>query len=401
MKKLTALLLILALLALPAYAEDAPAEPLFTSVTVHLRLESEAAVLKEQTLVFELLDGSNNASLGEKTIKINGDTLPYIDLSFTTPAYEIGKAFFLHMKQGEAELGFDGARGAYFTLQTYSAPTADGSRLDYCTDFYMTLTPAAGRIVNLKLDGESRPDLALYAYPEGILIPAEALGALGIASVPLSDGGLTLSKGDVSLLLYPGQLCAYKNGEAFNLALAPQSVDGAVCVPVADTASVFGCEVEYGDDGCTLSLSLGYASVGQNAAERLVNGRGLVSDTNYLIWVSKGEYTVRVFKGQSGGWHQINSFPCAIGAPATPTVEGTFKYYQYQSRWEYPTYYVGPIMRFYGGYAIHSTLLRYNGANADARVGVRISHGCVRVRPANIKWLVDTIPLQTTIYVTA
>ena len=166
-------------------------------------------------------------------------------------------------------------------------------------------------------------------------------------------------------------------------------------------ASVFGCGIDYSDDGCTLSLSLGYASAGQNAAEKLMNGKGITSDTNYLIWVSKGEYTVRVFKGQRGGWHQINSFPCAIGAPATPTVEGVFKYYQYQSRWEYPTYYVGPIMRFYGGYAIHSTLLRYSGANADARVGVRISHGCVRVRPENIKWLTDTIPLQTTIYVTA
>ena len=135
--------------------------------------------------------------------------------------------------------------------------------------------------------------------------------------------------------------------------------------------------------------------------ERFINSTGIASDTDYLVWVSKSEYMVRVFLGKAGDWRMINSFDCAIGAPSTPTVEGTYKYYQYQDRWYYDYYYCGPVMRFYRGYAIHSTLLRYNGGDYDRRTGERVSHGCVRVIPENINWLVSTVPLQTTIYVTA
>ncbi|MGN1097386.1 MAG: L,D-transpeptidase, partial [Clostridia bacterium] len=135
--------------------------------------------------------------------------------------------------------------------------------------------------------------------------------------------------------------------------------------------------------------------------EKLINSRGISSDTEYLVWVSKSEYTVRVYRGSEGNWKKINSFLCAIGAPSSPTCEGVYKYYQRQSRWEYPNYYCGPIMRFNGGFAIHSTLLRYNGTDYDGRVGARISHGCVRVRPENINWLAETVPLYSTIYITA
>ena len=417
MKKITALILAISLFSMPVYAdtdtqvrsaEDAAAvetlahEPTFSSVTVHLQLGSAASRLKAQTLVFDLRDGETNDLLDSKTLDIASGMPLFADLSFDIPEYAIGKTFFLHMSQGEAELSFNGGTGAYFAMQTYSTPTPDGASLEYCTDFYMTLCPAEEKAVNLILDGEPRPDLALYTYPEGILISAAALEVLGIESSPLSDGGLTLHKGDVSLLLYPDQLCAYKNSaDAFNLTLAPQLIDGGLYAPVADVASHFGCPIEYSDDGATLNLSIGYATEGQTADEKLINSRNVSSDTDYLIWVSKSEYTVRVYYGKNGSWRRINSFACAIGAPSSPTVEGTFKYHQYQPRWDFDTYYVGPVMRFYRGYAIHSTLLRYNGADADARTGMKISHGCVRVRPENMRWLVDNIPLNTTVYVTA
>ena len=57
-------------------------------------------------------------------------------------------------------------------------------------------------------------------------------------------------------------------------------------------------------------------------------------------------------------------------------------------------------MRFYRGYALHSTLLRYDGSDADARLGKKISHGCVRLAPESINWMVDNVPLYTKIYVT-
>ncbi|MCH5187279.1 MAG: L,D-transpeptidase family protein [Oscillospiraceae bacterium] len=388
----------------PAREEAAlPAqEPTFNSVTVHLQLDSTAHPLKAQTLVFDLRDGETNDLLDSKALNITSGMPQFADLNFAAGNYAIGKSFFLHMSQGEAELSFNGNSGAYFAIQTYSTPTPDGASLKYCTDFYMTLSPERDKIVNLRLDGKPRTDLALYTYPEGILISAAALEALGIESSFLEGGGLNLHKSEVSLLLYPDQLYAYKNSaDIFNLSLAPQFIDGGLYVPVADVASYFGCPIDYSDNGTALNLSLGYATVGQTADEKLINSKNVSSDTDYLIWVSKSEFTVRVYQGTNGSWKRINSFACAIGAPSSPTIEGTFKYYQYQPRWEYAAYYVGPVMRFYRGYAIHSTLLRYNGTDYDGRTGVKISHGCVRVRPENINWLVDTIPLNTTVYVTA
>lgn len=136
------------------------------------------------------------------------------------------------------------------------------------------------------------------------------------------------------------------------------------------------------------------------SAEDVVNGNRIWSDTDYLVWVSKSNFTVSVFLRDNGAWRCIKYFPCSIGAPNTPTVTGQFRYYQYQTRWQYSGYYVGPIMRFYGGYAIHSTLLNNNGTDRDGRTGKMISHGCVRVRPENMNWLTYYVPLGTKIYVT-
>jgi len=138
----------------------------------------------------------------------------------------------------------------------------------------------------------------------------------------------------------------------------------------------------------------------ESFAEKHVNDKKIWSDTPYLIWVSKANFKVSVFLRENGQWNCIKTIGCSIGAPGTPTVTGQFKYYQYQKKWDYGSYYVGPIMRFYGGYAIHSTLVYNNGTDRDGRIGKMISHGCVRVRPVDINWLTSYVPLGTKIYIT-
>ena len=136
------------------------------------------------------------------------------------------------------------------------------------------------------------------------------------------------------------------------------------------------------------------------AKEAHVNDLGVWSNTPYLVWVSKANFTVNVFLRDNGRWNLIKEFPCSIGAPSTPTITGQYVYHQYQDRWQYNGYYVGPIMRFYRGYALHSTLVNNNGTDRDGRVGKQISHGCVRLRPDDINWMVSYIPLDTKIYIT-
>lgn len=131
-----------------------------------------------------------------------------------------------------------------------------------------------------------------------------------------------------------------------------------------------------------------------------VNSAELSSETDYLVWVSKSEFKVRVYLGSKGNWEPVKTFTCAIGKPSTPTCEGTYKYYQAQTMWDYGSYYVGPIMRFNGGYAIHSTLIYKNGTPKDNRVGMKLSLGCVRLQPPDINWMATYVPLRTTIHIT-
>ncbi len=184
---------------------------------------------------------------------------------------------------------------------------------------------------------------------------------------------------------------------------------GVIYVPIEDLAHAFGSGItyEYPDDVHANVFMTAAATVSrihtirkQSERANYVNEKGIGSQTNYLIWVSKSDYTVRVYEGQVKNWRLINSFPCAIGASSSPTCTGQFRYYSKETIWRYSNFYVAPIMRFNGGYAIHSTLLRYDGTDYDARTGVGISHGCVRVYPTNMQWLYNTIPLYTRIYIT-
>ena len=175
-------------------------------------------------------------------------------------------------------------------------------------------------------------------------------------------------------------------------------MDDVIFIPLRFAVTALGCGVSANENGAALdvriTLPYGYAAVS------FINSTGVSSRTNYLIWISKKDYTVTVFEGSTNNWSYVKSFKCSIGAPSSPTITGQYEYFSRESRWSYPTYYVGPIMRFYRGYAIHSTLLRYNGGVADGRLGMQISHGCVRVAPENINWLVNTVPLYSKIYIT-
>ena len=136
-------------------------------------------------------------------------------------------------------------------------------------------------------------------------------------------------------------------------------------------------------------------------SEEFVNSRGIGSPTDYMIWVSKANYTVTIFeRNEEDAWDCLRIMPCSIGAPWSPTITGQFQYYQYQDKWDYGSYYCGPIMRFKGGYALHSVLVNNNGTFRDGRIGMMISHGCVRMLPEDIQWLTEVTPLKTKIYVT-
>mgnify|MGYP002584530156 CR=1 FL=1 len=124
------------------------------------------------------------------------------------------------------------------------------------------------------------------------------------------------------------------------------------------------------------------------------------SRTGYLILVDRAACRTSVFRGSAGAWNMICDWQCAPGKPSTPTVGGEFtvgsKGYYFDSG-NARCYW---FTQFYGDYLFHSVLYsKYNGSLMDGRVGMQLSHGCVRLAIQNAKWIYDNIPTGTKVVV--
>ncbi|MCF2555875.1 L,D-transpeptidase, partial [Faecalicatena contorta] len=126
---------------------------------------------------------------------------------------------------------------------------------------------------------------------------------------------------------------------------------------------------------------------------------GYSSITPYLILVDRASHKVGIFKGNQGNWTNVKFWDCANGAPSTPTVSGVFtvgiKGYYFDSGAARCYWYT----QFHGNYLFHSVLYNKNGTLRDGRVGMALSHGCVRLQIDNAKWIYDNIPKGTKVIV--
>lgn len=178
-------------------------------------------------------------------------------------------------------------------------------------------------------------------------------------------------------------------------------IDGAVYVSLRTFADAIGSELTVDDKYTHMDIYLTESAKAKEFFSKLpVNQWGISSRTNYMVWVSLGEYKVRLYAGKEGQWKPIHEAMCAIGAPGSPSRVGSYEYQYKMDGWYYNGYYVGPCLVFYGNYALHSVLLRYDNTEYDGRVGVGISHGCIRLKKADIDLIANTIPVGTRIYCT-
>lgn len=125
------------------------------------------------------------------------------------------------------------------------------------------------------------------------------------------------------------------------------------------------------------------------------------SPTPYIIMVDLDSCLVHVLQGSYGNWGPLREMICSPGAPATPTVRGVFevdyKGYAFGYGHGYTCYY---FTSFYGDYLFHSVL--YNEGTfviQDGRLGMHLSHGCVRMDINDAKWIYDNMPYGTTVVV--
>ncbi|MCQ2507296.1 MAG: L,D-transpeptidase family protein [Dorea sp.] len=124
------------------------------------------------------------------------------------------------------------------------------------------------------------------------------------------------------------------------------------------------------------------------------------SQTSYYITVDTTANRCIVWTGSANKWEPLKVWKCSPGKSSTPTVTGYFKTaakgYSFGGS-DYTCYY---YTQFYGDYLFHSVLYHKNSMNIkDGRLGMNLSHGCVRLHIEHAKWIYDNIPTNTQVYI--
>ncbi len=127
------------------------------------------------------------------------------------------------------------------------------------------------------------------------------------------------------------------------------------------------------------------------------------SNRSYLVLVSYDAHRVRIYRGQKNNWERVKNFSCTMGARGTRTPRGTYtiknkgRYFNTGSRgrcWYWT--------QFYGNYLFHSVIYNRNSSPnhiIDGRLGINASHGCIRLKLKNAKWIYDNVPRRTKVVI--
>ena len=353
---------------------------------------------------FNLFDSDGNL-VGTDEQWIGGSTRS-IHLQFSVPPYTIGSTFTLGFVDGFRSLKYYDdtiTPGESFTLGTYAVSDESGNII-HGNSFEMDADPNYLTAINIYYDDDQIPLWPIGQIVDGVgMASAYDIGsAVGAKVQYYADyNSLTMSIVSEHLIYNIDSTYATFFGNDVFISHAPVWAGDAVLVPIRDTLEALGCTIDLWQSDDHIDVIADKSPVITEIRNReRVNREGISSRTQYLVWVSKSDYQVKVYQGSRYNWECIMTAPCAIGAPGSPTIEGQFEYQYNGGVWSYPNFYVSPTLVFYGGYALHSTLKAWGGGMYDDSVGVQISHGCVRLHPNDIDFIYNTIPIGTKIYVT-
>ena len=386
-------LIIVFVLSVQAYARETA-----ESLKVRLNVGNISTII-ENEVRFELYDdtGVVNFDTVFHQLKRGQDSF---EIEFALPRYPVGTKFLLLIDDGVKGATYEGVYSSKHLLETKSI---EGENI---TEFEMELDCYWNKEASIKIDGSDKTDYNYRIIGNEVYVTLDLIKALGIQYEP----HLTEEKPYIKLytdsfhkaVFYIDDIYAVFGNDALNLPEPVYLENSMPYVPLSRVAVYFACNYNLVAESpylreITLTPSV-YTD--KYKKEKAVNSKNVSSKTNYMIWVSKKDFEVNIFTGRENNWSHLITYPCSIGAVSTPTVEGQFEYHQYQPIWKYDKYYCGPVMRFYRGYAFHSYLIRYDGTPYDDRLGMKVSAGCVRMHPNDIKWMVANIPMYTKVVVT-
>ncbi|WP_270940794.1 L,D-transpeptidase [Romboutsia lituseburensis] len=137
-----------------------------------------------------------------------------------------------------------------------------------------------------------------------------------------------------------------------------------------------------------------------NDISTFVNKNNINSKTQYLIITStKYKYTY-IFEKDKDVWNMLYKWSCTVGKPSTPTISGVFfvgiKYPAIGDENSSVKYATNIIDEYY----YHSIIYNETGLSIkDDRLGVAISHGCIRLATSSAKWIYENVPEESTIII--
>lgn len=140
----------------------------------------------------------------------------------------------------------------------------------------------------------------------------------------------------------------------------------------------------------------------QSITSSNINILNIESLTPYLIYVNLSEQMTYVYKGTMNKWDTVKSFTCSTGINDEKTPTGVFdvrergdwffsdKYQQGGKYW----------VQFYGDYLFHSVPYNEDQSQVvDNTLGTPASHGCIRLKTDDAKWIYDNIEAGTKVII--
>lgn len=140
----------------------------------------------------------------------------------------------------------------------------------------------------------------------------------------------------------------------------------------------------------------------QSLTSNNINTLNIESLTSNLIYVNLKDQITYIYKGSINNWDKIESFKCSTGIESEKTPTGIFdvrergawffsdKYNQGGKYW----------VQFYGDYLFHSVPYNKDQSEVvDYTLGVPASHGCIRLKTEDAKWIYDNIESGTKVII--
>lgn len=140
----------------------------------------------------------------------------------------------------------------------------------------------------------------------------------------------------------------------------------------------------------------------QSLTSNNINTLNIESLTSNLIYVNLKDQITYIYKGSINNWDKIKSFKCSTGIESEKTPTGVFdvrergawffsdKYNQGGKYW----------VQFYGDYLFHSVPYNKDQSEVvDYTLGVPASHGCIRLKTEDARWIYDNIESGTKVII--